>query len=143
VILLDTNVISELTRNQPDPTVLIYLRRQPQATLFTSAVCEAEVRYGLARMPAGRRRNELARRVTNLFSGFASRILAFDTTAAAPYGAIRTARAMAGRPIAVLDAMIVATARAYNLAIATRNTDDFVGCGVKVENPWLLDLAQR
>jgi hypothetical protein len=87
-------------------------------------------------MPAGRRRNELAGRITVLLSGFASRELAFDTTAAASYGAIRAARAVAGRPIVVQDAMIAATARAYGLMIATRNVDDLDGCGVRIVNPW-------
>ena len=135
-MLLDTNVVSELARNHPDPTVLAFLRRQPQATLFTSSVCEAEIRYGLARMPAGRRRNELASRAMIFFSGFATRILAFDGVAAGLYGAIRTRREAIGRPISAADAMIVATARAYSLAIATRNRGDFAGCGIRIVDPW-------
>jgi len=137
VILLDTNVISELIRRQPDPTVAAFLRRQPPQTLFTAAVCEAEIRYGLARMPAGRRRNDLAGRVTVfLATAFAGRIVAFDTAAAALYGTIRAAREAADSPITVQDAMIAATARAYGLSVATRNGDDFSGCGVRVVNPW-------
>jgi predicted nucleic acid-binding protein len=137
VILLDTDVVFELTRSQPDPTVVAYLRRQPQATLFTSSVCEAEIRYGLARLPAGRRRNELANRVMIFFSGFATRILAFDSAAAELYGVIRTKREAVGRPISVADAMIAATARAYSLAIATCNGGDFFGCAIRVVNPWM------
>ncbi len=136
MILLDTNVVSELTRGQPSLAVFAYLRRQPQATLFTSSVCEAEIRYGLARMPAGRRRNELTNRIIIFFSGFATRILAFDSAAAELYGAIRTRREAIGRPISVADAMIAATARAYSLAIATRDGDDFAGCGVRIVDPW-------
>jgi hypothetical protein len=136
MILLDTNVVSELARSQPDATVLAYLRRQPQATLFTSSVCEAEIRYGLARLPAGRRRNELANRVTIFFSGFATRILAFDSAAAGLYGAIRTRREAVGRPISVADAMIAATARAYGLVIATRSGNDFAGCDLRIVDPW-------
>jgi toxin FitB len=137
VILLDTNIISELVDVRPDERVLAYLRRQPQSTLFTSAICEAEIRYGVARMPAGRRRNELAGRVAVLFSRFASRILPFDTNAAGRYGAIRTARAAAGHPISIQDAMIAATARTHGLTVATRDANDFAECGVKIENPWL------
>ncbi len=136
MILLDTNVVSELTRSQPNPAVLAYLRRQPQAMLFTSSVCEAEIRYGLARMPAGRRRNELAGRAMVFFSGFAARILAFDSAAAGLYGPIRTRREAVGRPISVADAMIAATARTYSLAIATRDSGDFAGCGIRVVDPW-------
>jgi toxin FitB len=137
VILLDTNVISELTRSQPDPMVVVFLRRQPPQTLFTASVCEAEIHYGLARMPVGRRRNDPTTRVTVfLATAFAGRIMAFDTAAAALYGAIRAEREAAGKPISVQDAMIAATARAYGLAIATRNGDDFAGCGVRIVNPW-------
>jgi predicted nucleic acid-binding protein len=116
--------------------VLTYLRRQPQATLFTSSVCEAEIRYGLARMSAGRRRNELASRVIIFFSSFAMRILAFDSAAAELYGLIRSRREAVGKPISVADAMIAATARAYGLAIATRNGGEFAGCGVRIMDPW-------
>ena len=139
MILLDTNVVSELARNHPDPTVVAYLRRQPQATLFTSSVCEAEIRYGLARMPAGRRRNELASRVIIFFSGFANRILAFDGAAAELYGAVRSRRDAVGRTISVADAMIAATARVYGLAIATRNGGDFAVCGIRVVDPWMAE----
>ena len=136
MILLDTNVLSELVRPEVDPVVLTFLRRRPQPTLFTSSVCQAEIRFGLARMPAGRRRNELAGRFSVLFGGFTSRVLAFDSTAAAFYGTVRAAREATGRPIEVEDAMIAATARAYGVAIATRNIGDFVECGVRVVNPW-------
>jgi toxin FitB len=141
LILLDTNVISELTREAPDKKVLAFLRRQPQATLFTSCICEAEVRYALARMPRGRRRNELAGRVAVLFAGFAARILSFDSASATHYGTIRVARRSAGKPISVQDAMIAATALAYGVAVATRNAGDFSGCGVRVVNPWSAEEA--
>jgi predicted nucleic acid-binding protein len=132
LILLDTNVISELTRSDPDPAVLAFLRRQPEAALFTCSVCEAEVRYSLARMPAGPRCNELASRIAVLFAGFADRILPFDSAAAARYGTIRFRRQSGGKPISVPDAM----AQAYGVAIATRNVDDFAGCGIQVVDPW-------
>lgn len=137
MILLDTNVISELVRREPEPAVQTFLQSQPPLSIYTASICEAEIRYGLARMPAGRRRNELTRRIMELFAAaFADRILAFDSSAADIYGAIRTSRERAGHPIAVEDALIAATARAYGLAIATRNEDDFAGCGVQIINPW-------
>lgn len=137
MILLDTNVVSELTRSHPDPKVDAFFRRRPPETLFTAAVCEAEIRYGLAQLPPGRRRNELASRVIGfLAAAFSGRILAFDSAAAALYGEIRVSRSAAGKPIGVPDAMIAATARAYGVTLATRNVGDFAGCGILVANPW-------
>jgi toxin FitB len=139
-MLLDTNVISELTKHHPDPRVDGFFRRQPPQTLFTASVCEAEIHYGLAQLPPGRRRNELAGRlVAFLATAFAGRILAFDSAAAAHYGPIRASRSAAGKPIAALDAMIAATACAYGVAVATRNAGDFAGCGVRVVDPWSED----
>ena len=137
MILLDTNVISELVRPAPDPAVLAYVRALAPETAFTAAVCEAEITYGLARLPAGRRREDLATRITALFaSGFQNQVLPFDRMCASHYGAIRSAREAAGRPITVEDAMIAATARAHGATVATRNVEDFQGCGADIVDPW-------
>jgi predicted nucleic acid-binding protein len=106
--------------------------------VFTAAVCEAEIRYGLARMASGRRRDELIARIAIFFdTGFRDQVLPFDRPCAALYGEIRHAREAAGKPIAVEDAMIAATALAYGVqAIATRNTKDFIDCGVPLFDPW-------
>jgi toxin FitB len=138
VTLLDTNVISELVRRAPDPAVLEFVRALAPDSVFTASVCEAEIRWGLARMPPGRRREELTARIGELFlRGFAGRILAFDSACAALYGEIRAGREAGGKPIAVEDAMIAATARAYGVALATRNVSDFAACGVgRIANPW-------
>lgn len=137
MILLDTNVISELGRRHPDPAVETFLRHQSPQSVFTASVCEAQIRCGLALMPAGRGGNERAgRMIALLASVFADRILAFDSAAAALYGTIRAAREAAGKPISVEDAMIAATARAYALSVVTCNELDFGGCGVRVVNPW-------
>ncbi len=137
MILLDTNVISELVKPSPDPTVVAFLGRAVPAAVFTASVCEAEIRYGLARLPAGRRRNDLLGRVTAfLAEAFGNRILAFDSASATIYGGLRAAREAAGKPIACEDAMIAATARAYGASVVTRNVADFTGCGIKVVNPW-------
>jgi hypothetical protein len=130
VILLDTNVISELVRPLPDRAVTEFLRREAPETLFTATVCEAEIHYGLARMPAGRRRDELADRIAAFRSAaFPGRVLPFDGSCAARYGEIRAVREAAGKPIAVEDAMIAATAHAYGAIVATRTVADFAGCG--------------
>jgi toxin FitB len=126
MILLDTNVISELTKVTPNQTVFAYVAGLAPETVFTSVVCTAEIRYGLARMAYGRKRDELITRVAALFEfGFPDQVLQFDRACAAAYGNIRHAREAAGKPIAVEDTMIAAT-RAYGVqAIATRNTKDF------------------
>jgi predicted nucleic acid-binding protein len=137
LILLDTNVVSELTRRQPDALVEAFFRQQPPQSLFTASVCEAEIRYGLAQLPRGRRRNDLASRVISFLSAaFDGRILPFDSAAAALYGEIRVSRLAIGRPIGVADAMIAATARVFGVAIATRDEADFTECGVRLVNPW-------
>jgi predicted nucleic acid-binding protein len=137
VILLDTNVISALVRPSPDRAVLAYIRALAPETAFTAAVCEAELRYGLARLPAGRRRENLATRLTTLFaSGFQNQVLPFDSLCARHYGVIRAGREAAGRPITVEDAMIAATARAHGASVATRNVNDFQACGTEIVNPW-------
>jgi toxin FitB len=140
MILLDTNVISELVKPSPNPAVAAFLSRAMPDTVFTASICEAEIRYGLARLPRGRRRNDLAGRVTAFFAeAFGNRTLAFDSASAVIYGELRAAREAAGKPIAVEDAMIAATARAYGASVVTRNVTDFTGCDVEVVNPWVDD----
>lgn len=137
MILLDTNVISELIRPAPEAAVLRFLRARSPEELFTSAVCEAEIRYGLARMPGGHRRDDLtARIVAYLTQAFSDRIMPFDSACAACYGEIRAGREAAGRPITIEDAMIAATVRARDATLATRNSADFEGIGIEVVNPW-------
>jgi toxin FitB len=138
MILVDTNVISELFKAEPNAAVALYLERQPAETVFTAAICEAEIRYGVARMPRGRRRDELIARVARFFdAGFQDQVLPFDHACAVLYGELRSAREAAGKPIPAQDAMIAGTALAYGVrAIVTRNTRDFAGCGVKVIDPW-------
>ncbi len=138
MMVLDTNVLSELVKLAPDAAVLAFIRRQPAETLFTAAICEAEIRYGIARLPPGRRRDSLTARVTIfLETGFHGQILAFDSECAAQYGPFRHRREAAGHPVATPDAMIAATALAYGAsAIVTRNRRDFDGSGMNVIDPW-------
>jgi len=137
VILLDTNVISELIRAAPVQNVQQFVLAQPPESVFTSAVCEAEIRYGLARLPHGHRRQALTDRVIAFLSeGFAGQILPFDSVCASWFAEVRAARDAVGKPISLPDAMIAATARAHGATVATRNLADFAACGIEVVNPW-------
>ncbi len=137
MIVLDTNVVSELMRSVPSVTVETWVSAQPAAGLFISAITEAELRYGLALLPDGQRqRRLLAQAEAMLAEDFAGRILPFDSAAAAAYAPIAAARRLAGRPISQADAQIAAIAASRGAAIATRNVSDFDGCGIQVLDPW-------
>ncbi len=137
MILLDTNILSELMRPAPAADVEAWLGAQPSASLFISAVTEAELRFGLALLPDGKRRGKLAEAVENmLVEDFAGRILPFDSAAASAYAQIAASRRKAGRPIAQFDAQIASIARSRSASLATRNVGDFEGCGVELINPW-------
>ena len=139
MILLDTNILSELMRPVPEPAVETWVGAQPAAGLFISAITEAELRYGLALLPDGqRRRRLLAQAEAMLAEDFAGRILPFDSAAAAAYAPIAAGRRLAGRPISQADAQIAAIAASRGAAIATRNVVDFDGCGIAVLDPWVL-----
>jgi predicted nucleic acid-binding protein len=136
MIILDTNVVSELMRPNPDPQVLRWLEQQPHEHLDTTAVSVAEIQYGLCRLPEGRRRDQLAAAAGDIFGGFARQILPFSHTAALEYGALVAERDRAGRPISALDGQIAAICRAAGSPLATRNTADFADTGVELLNPW-------
>ena len=137
MILLDTNILSELMRPAPDPAVERWLAAQPDASLFISAITEAELRYGAALLPAGQRRSALAAEIDGMLEeDFDGRVLPFDRLAAQAFAVIAADRRQAGRPISHADAQIAAIARSRGAALATRNVRDFDGCGVGVINPW-------
>jgi len=137
MILLDTNVISALMRSTIDAPVAAWLAVQPPDRLYTASLCEAEIRYGIARLPADRRRDGLEAAFRGFIAaGFAGRILVFDSACAAGYAAVRLRREAAGLPISIQDALIAGTALAHGAAVATRNVGDFAGCGVTVIDPW-------
>jgi len=137
MILIDTNVISELMRLHPAPAVMEWFGRQQAGALHLSAVGEAELRRGAAILPEGRRRDRLIAEIDAMVAeDFAGRVLPFDSAAAQAFAAIFADRRAAGRPISFPDCQIAATARAYGAAMATRNVADFEGCGVGLVNPW-------
>lgn len=137
MILIDTNVVSELMRANPAAPVLDWFARQDAADLYLSAVGEAELRRGAAILQSGRRRNRLIAAIdAMILEDFAGRVLPFDSSAAVTFAAIFADRRAAGRPISFPDCQIAATARAHGAAVATRDLDDFRGCGVEVIDPW-------
>ena len=137
MILLDTNVISEMMRPRPDPAVGRWLADRPPASVFISAITEAELRYGLALLPEGKRRSALTVVMEEMLAeDFRERIIAFDSSAAVAFVRIAADRRQAGRPISQPDAQIAATARSRGAALATRNVADFEGCGIVIVNPW-------
>lgn len=137
MIVLDTNVLSELLRPSPEPSVTAWVAAQPAASVFTTAVTRAELLYGVALLPPGRRRDALrAATVAVLDKALSGRIISFDNDAADAYVEVSATRRKLGRPISRFDAMIAAMARSNDAIVATRNTKDFDDCGVAVVNPW-------
>ena len=137
MIIIDTNVVSELMRANPAPAVLAWFASHAADTLFLTAVSEAELRTGAAILPAGQRRDRLVGAIDAMIDqDFAGRILAFDSSAARSYAEIAAARRAAAKPIMDADCQIAAISRACGAAIATRNVKDFEGCGTDIINPW-------
>ena len=139
MIILDTNVVSELMLERPNQAVAGWWRNLPLADLYTTTVVEAELRFGVARLPAGRRRNLLFQSIDLILSNFLpDRILPFNRAAAREYAEIMAHRRAIGRPMDghELDCQIAAMARASNAAVATRNVRDFTDCGIEIIDPW-------
>ncbi len=137
MIILDTNVLSELMRPEPDPNVAAWISAWSATSLFTTTVTQAEILYGLKLLPSDRRRSRLEAVVSEMFAtDLAGRVLPFDEAAAHAYAEIAAARRRAGRPITQFDAQIAAIARSRDAGIATRNVADFEGCGISVIDPW-------
>lgn len=137
MIILDTNVISELMRRQPDQRIMTWIADQPMAGVFTTTLTRAEIFYGLALLPEGRRRSDLLAAARPMFDvDLAGRVLPFDTEAAIFYPAIAAGRKQAGRPLSQIDAQIAAIVRSRGARLATRNVRDFEDCGITIVDPW-------
>ena len=137
MIVLDTNVVSELMRARPDERVLDWVATQPSSLLHVTSITQAEILHGILVLPAGKKRSAIQAAAEAMFeTDFADRILAFGSDAAIEYARIASERRKLGRPISQFDAQIAAIARSVKASIATRNVADFQGCGVKVMNPW-------
>jgi predicted nucleic acid-binding protein len=137
IFVLDTNVLSEAMKPAPSSAVASWLRKQPLRSLFTAAICQAEVLAGIAVLPAGRRRAELEALATGVFNeDFHERVLPFDGRAAAVYAQLFAGRRQMGRPIATADLIVAATAHVHDAAVVTRDAGGFEGCGLTVIDPW-------
>jgi predicted nucleic acid-binding protein len=142
VIVLDTNVVSELMRPVGDDAVITWVRESDPSELATTAITVAEIEYGLARLPDGARTEALRKAAASLWVTFAATILPFDSAAAHHYGQLMADRERAGRPTGSFDvqiAAIAAIAKAHQAHVATRNIADFRDMGITLVDPWQLD----
>lgn len=137
MIILDTNVISEVMRPQPNTQVMSWLKKYPVEELAITSISIAEISYGLKRLPVGRRRDSLQWRFQMFIDqGFSDRIFPFEERAAEIYADIIVDRKQQGKPIEVMDAMIASIALLKTATLATRNVSDFENCGLELVNPW-------
>lgn len=137
MILLDTNVVSEIMRPNPDPAFAAWMQAQPTREIFTTAITEAEIFKGIEIMASGRKRRELLDVAQSFFHiDMASRILPFDSAAAGWFADIFARRRRLGLATQPLDVQIAAIAREHKAVLATRNTSDFQECGIELINPW-------
>ena len=137
MIVLDTNVVSELMRDRSHPAVLAWLDSRPARQLFVTAVTEAEVYTGLAFLPEGKRRRGLTEAANRTFDAlFKGRVLPFESRAARSFAEIAAACRAAGHPMSQSDAQIAAIARSRGMAVATRNIRDFQDAGIDLVDPW-------
>ena len=137
-VLLGSNVVSELIRKAPDPAVEAWAADHALEDLFFSAVGEAELRYGAAILPAGRRRTALVSDIERMLNdAFEDRVLPFDSEAPRAYADIVAMRRSAGRPVQPADCQIAAIARSREMAVATRNVRDFEDMDIEVVDPWV------
>lgn len=137
MIVLDTNVVSEIMKAAPSPTVLDWLNAQDAASLYLTTISMAEIGYGLCLLPDGKRREFLAERFEQFIAqAFEQRILSFDEAAARAYSGIMWHRKALGRPISVTDGQIAAIAKTRGFTIATRNIKDFEESQIALVNPF-------
>lgn len=135
MILVDTNVLSELTKSTPEPRVIAWLEvNEPALGLPTIAL--AELRYGIARLPDGRRQSSLLHFWQATCMQFRGRVFSFDERAAERYGDVAAAAERAGRRLNIQDGQIAAIALVHGMRVATRNVGDFEPTGVAIVNPW-------
>ncbi|MGE0238297.1 MAG: type II toxin-antitoxin system VapC family toxin [Parvibaculaceae bacterium] len=137
MIVLDTDVLSEMLRPNPEPRVVEWLSDQPRASVFTTTITRGEVLYGIRVLPDGKRRAGLWDAAMKIFDiDMAGQVLTFDSLAADEFAEIGATRRAGGRPFLQFDAQIAGITRSRGAQLATRNVRDFDACGFKVINPW-------
>jgi toxin FitB len=137
MILLDTNIVSELMRREPGAQVVAWIEERPRSGLGITAITQAEILYGIELLPKGRRKHALLTAVQTMFSeDFRGRIYPFNSDAAYAFAKISAHRQTQGKPISQLDAQIAAIVQTVGAELATRNVTDFEECGITVLNPW-------
>ena len=138
MIILDTKVVSELMRPEPDPRVRDWVTGRRADEIGTTAITVAEIRHRIERLPDGRRKENLLSAATDLFTGFGDFVYPLDSRAAVWFGPVMVQRARAGLPVQGFDALIAAICRVHEAALATRNVRDFEGTGIELIDPWKL-----
>jgi predicted nucleic acid-binding protein len=137
MIILDTNVLSELMRPKSSPRVAAWVAKQPATDVFTTSITEAEIFYGIELLSKGKRREGLLAAAEAMFAeDLAGRVLGFEGDAARVFSRLAAHRRALGRPISHADAQIAAIARVRSAKLATRNIEDFEDCGIDVVDPW-------
>jgi|ERR1022692_1575919 predicted nucleic acid-binding protein len=137
MIILDTNVLSELMRPKPSPLVVTWAAKQPATELFTTSITEAEIFYGIQLLTKGKRREGLLAAAEAMFAeDFKGRIFGFESDAARVFSTIAAHRRALGRPISHADAQIAAIAQVRGAKLATRNVTDFENCDLAIVDPW-------
>ena len=136
MIVVDTNVTSELMKPSPSAVVTSWVGAQPHSELFTTSITVAEVLYGIERLPEGRRKSLLRGAAEDVFSTYVDQLLTFDRAAATEYARVVSDRERSGRPIDGFDAQIASICRVHGATLATRNVEDFRDTDVEVIDPW-------
>ena len=137
MIILDTNVLSELMRSEPSARVAAWVAKQPATELCTTSITEAEIFFGIELLAKGKRREGLLAAAEAMFAeDLGGRIFGFESDAARSFSKIAAQRRLLGRPISHADAQIAAIAEVRGAKLATRNVTDYEGCGLDVVDPW-------
>ena len=137
MIILDTNVLSELMKPQGLPKIKLWVAQQIRTEVFITTITKAEILYGICIIPEGKRKQGLLETAEMMFQeDFKGKILDFDTTSAYYYAIIAAPRRQKGKPISQFDAQIASICRTHQATLATRNVDDFIECQINIINPW-------